>query len=80
MGQKINPTGFRLAVTHDWGSKWYANSKNFAAMLNEDLKVRDYLKKKLPAAVGPQIDVLLSNDANVKAAENIVGGLFGKKK
>ncbi len=42
--------------------------------------VVDYLKKKLPAPVGSQIDVLLSNDANVKAAENIVGGLFGKKK
>ncbi len=42
--------------------------------------VVDFLKKKLPAAVGSQIDVLLSNDANVQQAENIVGGLFGKKK
>ena len=31
MGQKIHPTGFRLAVTRNWGSKWFANSKNFAA-------------------------------------------------
>lgn len=42
--------------------------------------VVDYLKKKLPAAIGPQIDLLLSNDANVKAAEDLVGGLFKKKK
>jgi len=42
--------------------------------------VIDYLKKKLPAAVGPQIDALLSNDGNVKTAENVIGGLFGKKK
>ena len=42
--------------------------------------VVDYLKKKLPAPVASQIDGLLSNDANVKTAENIVGGLFGKKK
>ncbi|MCL4529869.1 MAG: hypothetical protein M1282_10700 [Chloroflexi bacterium] len=42
--------------------------------------VVDYLKKKLPAAVGPQIDALLSNDGNVKAAENVLGGLLGKKK
>lgn len=42
--------------------------------------VVDFLKKKLPAPVGPQIDALLSNDANVKTAENVVSGLFGKKK
>ena len=53
MGQKIHPTGFRLAVTRDWSSRWYANSKNFAGMLNEDVQVRDYLKKKLKhASVG----------------------------
>jgi len=53
MGQKIHPTGFRLAVTRDWSSRWYANSKNFAGMLNEDVKVRDYLKAKLKhASVG----------------------------
>ena len=33
MGQKINPTGFRLSVNRNWSSKWYANSKNFPAML-----------------------------------------------
>jgi small subunit ribosomal protein S3 len=53
MGQKINPTGFRLAVNRDWTSKWYANTKHFAATLNEDIKVRDYLRKKLShASVG----------------------------
>jgi hypothetical protein len=39
----------------------------------------DYLKKKIPAAA-PEIDMLLSNDANVQAAENMVSGLFSKKK
>ena len=53
MGQKNHPTGFRLAVTRDWSSRWYANSKNFASMLNEDVKVRDFLKEKLKhASVG----------------------------
>ena len=42
--------------------------------------VVDYLKKKLPAPVASQIDGLLSNDANVQQAENVVSGLFGKKK
>ena len=38
MGQKIHPTGFRLAVTRNWSSRWYASNKNFATMLAEDLK------------------------------------------
>jgi len=53
MGQKIHPTGFRLAVTRNWASKWYAGNANFATMLNEDLKVREFLKKRLKnASVG----------------------------
>ena len=42
--------------------------------------VVDYLKKKLPAAMRPEIDALLSNDANVQKAEGVIGGLFSKKK
>ena len=53
MGQKINPVGFRLSVNRNWGSKWFANTKNFPGMLAEDIKVREYLRKKLShAAVG----------------------------
>jgi hypothetical protein len=50
MGQKIHPTGFRLAVTRNWGSRWFAAGSDFATMLNEDLKVRAHLKKKLAHA------------------------------
>ena len=42
MGQKIHPTGFRLAVTRNWASRWYATNGNFASMLNEDLKARAF--------------------------------------
>jgi len=53
MGQKIHPTGFRLAVSRNWASRWYANNNNFASMLQEDIGVREYLKKKLKnASVG----------------------------
>jgi small subunit ribosomal protein S3 len=52
MGQKIHPAGFRLAVTRDWSSRWYANSKNFAGMLNEDVQVREFLRKKAQARFG----------------------------
>ncbi|MDR3087843.1 MAG: 30S ribosomal protein S3, partial [Azoarcus sp.] len=50
MGQKIHPTGFRLAVTRDWGSRWYASSRDFPQKLAEDIKVREYLKKRLAHA------------------------------
>lgn len=50
MGQKINPTGFRLPVTRDWTSRWYAEGRNFARTLGEDLKVRSFLQKKLRKA------------------------------
>jgi len=57
MGQKINPNGFRLAVTRAWASRWYASSRNFADMLAEDLKVREYLKKKLKSAAVSKVQI-----------------------
>jgi small subunit ribosomal protein S3 len=44
MGQKIHPTGFRLAVTRNWASRWYAGNGNFAHA-ERRLKAREYLKK-----------------------------------
>ncbi|HMC28026.1 MAG TPA: 30S ribosomal protein S3 [Verrucomicrobiae bacterium] len=55
MGQKTNPVGFRIAVTHDWRSKWYAEKKEFGKLLTEDYKIRDVLKKKLESASVPRI-------------------------
>lgn len=50
MGQKVHPIGFRLAVTKDWRSKWYAPEKEFADFLHADLAIRSYLKGKLSSA------------------------------
>ena len=47
MGQKVSPHGLRVGVIKDWNSKWYANKNNFADMLIEDNKVREYVKKKI---------------------------------
>jgi small subunit ribosomal protein S3 len=55
MGQKISPTGFRLPVTRNWSSRWYANSKDFPRMLAEDLQVREYLGRKLRGAAVSRI-------------------------
>ena len=50
MGQKVSPHGLRVGVIKDWNSKWYADKNDFADMLIEDNKVREYVKKKLYAA------------------------------
>jgi small subunit ribosomal protein S3 len=80
MGQKIHPTGFRLSVNKNWSSRWYANSKNFATMLNEDLKVRDYLKKRLAhASVGKVVIERPAKDARITIHSARPGVVIGKK-
>ncbi|MBI2307006.1 MAG: 30S ribosomal protein S3 [Rhodocyclales bacterium] len=80
MGQKIHPTGFRLAVTRDWSSRWFANTKNFATMLNEDVRVRDYLKKRLAhASVGRVLIERPAKNARVTVFSARPGVVIGKK-
>lgn len=50
MGQKVNPVGIRLGIVKDWSSRWYASSKEFSDTLNADIKVREYLHKRLAQA------------------------------
>jgi small subunit ribosomal protein S3 len=50
MGQKVNPNGIRLGIVKDWSARWYAASKDFANTLCSDLKVRDFLRKRLAQA------------------------------
>ena len=47
MGQKVSPIGMRLGIIRDWSAKWYASKKNYGDILISDLKLRDFLKKKL---------------------------------
>lgn len=80
MGQKISPTGFRLSVNKNWASRWYANSKNFAAMLNDDIHVRTYLKSKLAhAAVSKIIIERPARNARITIHSARPGVVIGKK-
>lgn len=80
MGQKIHPTGFRLSVTRDWSSRWFANSKAYPAMLHEDIAVRDYLKKKLAhASVGRVVIERPAKNARVTVFSARPGVVIGKK-
>jgi len=47
MGQKVNPHGLRIGIIKDWDTKWYADDKEFGSLLVEDVKIRNYIKKKL---------------------------------
>ena len=80
MGQKINPTGFRLAVSRNWASRWYASNSDFSKMLLEDIKVRDYLKKKLKnASVGRVLIERPAKNARVTIYSARPGVVIGKK-
>ena len=57
MGQKVHPTGFRLGIVTDWNSKWFAETKDYANYLINDLQIRDFLKNKLKHASVSKIQI-----------------------
>lgn len=57
MGQKVNPNGIRLGIVKDWTSKWYADKREYANLLNTDLDVREFLRKKLSHASVSKIEI-----------------------
>ena len=61
MGQKVHPGGMRVGVIHDWKSNWYTGSKDFPDFLEEDVRIRDHIYKKLAHA--GLSDILIRKDA-----------------
>jgi small subunit ribosomal protein S3 len=80
MGQKTHPTGFRLAVTRDWDSRWYAGKKDFPIYVKEDYMIRSYLTEKLRYAAVPRIFIeRASNRVRVKLYTARPGVVIGRK-
>jgi small subunit ribosomal protein S3 len=80
MGQKINPIGFRLPVSRNWTSRWFADGPAFARMLGEDLRVRDYLRRKLrSASVGRIVIERPAKNARITIYSARPGVVIGKK-
>lgn len=83
MGQKVNPIGFRTGIYRDWDSKWFARRQNYAQLVLEDLKIRQYIegKKDLAGAEISGIIIEKAGDDNlrvkIKAARP--GVVIGKK-
>ena len=83
MGQKVNPVGMRVGVNRDWNSKWYANDKDYATFLHEDIKVRKLLEKELADAALSHVEIMRAKE-NVEvvtfvARPGVVIGQDGKR-
>ena len=80
MGQKVNPTGIRLGIASDWNSKWFASKRAYAQNLLSDLKVREFLKKKLAQASVSRIEIKRSTKkAYITIHTARPGVVIGKK-
>ena len=62
MGQKVRPTGFRVGITEDWRSRWYASKREFGQLLVEDFRIREFIKKKYLFAGIPKIEIERTRD------------------
>jgi small subunit ribosomal protein S3 len=80
MGQKIHPTGFRLAVSRNWSSRWFASGAQYSQLLNDDIRVREYLRKKLrSASVGRVLIERPAKNARITIYSARPGVVIGKK-
>ena len=80
MGQKVHPTGFRLAVTRDWDSRWYASKQEFPGFIKEDYDIRKFLTSNLRYASVPRIFIeRASGRIRVKIFTARPGVVIGRK-
>ncbi|WP_138420172.1 30S ribosomal protein S3 [Aquibacillus sediminis] len=78
MGQKVNPVGLRVGVIRDWESKWYAG-KDYADLLHEDIKVREYIEQRLKDAAVSGIEIeRAANRVNISISTAKPGMVIGK--
>ena len=54
MGQKVRPTGYRLGITEEWRSRWYASKQEFGELLIEDFKIRNFVKGQISVCRDPE--------------------------
>ena len=79
MGKKVSPVGLRVGVNRDWSSRWYANKKDFAGLLHEDIKVRAFITKKLKGASVSKVEIeRTKNRVNIFVHTSRPGIVIGK--
>ncbi|MBA4542351.1 30S ribosomal protein S3 [Thermoactinomyces daqus] len=78
MGQKVNPVGLRVGIIRDWESKWYAD-KDYADLLHEDIKVREFIKNRLKDAAVSTVEIeRAANRVNITIHTAKPGMVIGK--
>jgi small subunit ribosomal protein S3 len=78
VGQKVNPTGLRVGVIRDWDSKWYGG-KDYADLLHEDIRIRDYLEQRLKDAALSKVEIeRAANRVNISIHTGKPGMVIGK--
>jgi small subunit ribosomal protein S3 len=80
MGQKTHPTGFRIAITEQWRSRWFATNKDFSKLLVEDQKIRQFIKQNWAFAAIPRVEIERAGDGITVFLHTARPGiLIGKK-
>ena len=82
MGQKVSPIGLRVGVIRDWDARWYAEKADYGDLLNEDVKIRNYLEKELKDAYISRIEIERTGKKDVKLIIRCArpGAMLGKEK
>lgn len=80
MGQKTHPIGFRIGITKDWTSKWYAQKKDYPLILKEDLEIKKYIKERYKSAgISEVIIERMANKLKIKIYSSKPGIIIGRK-
>lgn len=81
MGQKVSPIGLRVGVIRDWESRWYANKADFGDLLNEDVKIRQFLEKNCKDAYISRTEIERTSKNDVKVVVRCArpGAMLGKE-
>ncbi len=84
MGQKVHPYGFRLGITKDWLSKWYADKKNYSRLALEDFAIRKEIKALGPTAAVSHVEIIRKGNPAAGEVRVIIhsarpGMIIGKK-
>lgn len=79
MGQKVNPNGFRIGITHSWASTWFAKGKKFRELFLQDVKIRRYINDRMKDAGICQIDIDRNKKTTVAIHTSKPGVIIGKQ-
>lgn len=79
MGQKVNPNGIRIGITHSWPSTWFARGKKFRVLFIQDVQIRRYITKKMKEAGISQIDIDRNKKTTIVIHTSKPGVIIGKQ-